>query len=228
MVDINKELEILNDNYMKVQREVLKEKDVLETKLSNAYEKRKNYANLIAKYSIFPIEIGKILADVLETFRGEDYECFDGFHKQVLIVKSNIYSFLRVIADDVNLYAFRDDLVSNWVKHYLCIPLNFDSDKTVAFCYCTNDGIRWINGLDKIKEEDRNLIINFITFVIGYRIENKLDKITMENLEKIKLLYFKDKAKDLEEVYKIFDNQEKEQLERRKNIRKLFLKKMLD
>ena len=199
----------------------------------------KTYLEAVEKYSTFKIQkndndIMDILVDIVSLYKGEQYEC----------------SFIKTkgrIDEDLLMYPARMDIVDGAnIEDYLIedgIILSFIDDMLVREnkinfyelnVHGTNHSDLIINDLETMElRVSKNLkrhsfILEFINFVVKYRIEKKSNDISFVELKRLEQAFIYSKKEEIDALNRKRSQEEREELERKIEKRDALLDNYID
>lgn len=200
-MDFNKELKTLKE-----------ERKVLEAKILDV-------KNLIERYSVFDaMQIGEFLADFMsaeDTQIEEDYSYQEGYYKMPNIIEP-IKIYVKMLVSNLVPKDICDKLIDKESKEIDFTILNsLELDAKIIYLQrseYSDDMIKFYSFFNIVsfydfdnfsvwgRTEKYNIIKNFIDHIISYKIDNKLDTITNEQLNELKKQYY---SEDVEKILQI-------------------------
>ena len=190
-----------------------------EDKFDIAYIQTYNYCNLIEKYSILNREdISIVLSELISTFEGKTYvpqsllyhvdgESPAAFWNIFMIMPKGI---IEKIKDPRRVQVrYINHLLKNGFAIKLCDEWSQSKWPNELSFYKT-DGMCRVN--QNISFKWFTYVKCFIDFVINYRIENKIDEISFEDLEKLKEQFILMNIDTIEDRYKTLADAEQSKI----------------
>ena len=175
-----------------------------------AYIETYNYCNLIEKYSSLNREdISIVLSELISTFEGKTYvpqsllyhvdgESPAAFWNIFMIMPKDI---IEKIKDPRRVQGrYINHLLKNGFAIKLCDEWSQNKWPNELSFYKT-DGMCRVN--QNVSFKGFTYVKCFIDFVINYRIENKIDEISLEELEKLKEQFILMNIDTIEDRYKV-------------------------
>ena len=186
----------------------------------------KTYLEAVEKYSTFKIQkndndIMDILVDIVSLYKGEQYEC--------MFIKNK-----GRIDEDLIMYPVRMDIIDGMtIEDYLIedgIILSFIDDMFVREnkinfyelnVHGTNHSDLIINDLEtmelRVSENSKrhSFILEFINFVVKYRIEKNSNDISFVELKRLEQAFICSKIEEIESLNRKRSQEEREELERK-------------
>ena len=200
--EIKEAIQKIEEKYASLNR---KYEDKFETMYIEAY----NYCNLIEKYSILNREdISIVLSELISTFEGKTYvpssllyhvdgESHAAFWNIFMIIPKDI---IEKIKDPRRVQGrYINHLLKNGLAIKLCDEWSQSKWPNELSFYKT-DGMCRVN--QNISFKWFTYVKCFIDFVINYRIANKIDEISFEELEKLKEQFILMNIDTIENRYK--------------------------
>lgn len=204
----NKEQE-MKEAIQKIEEKYASLDQKYEAEFDAAYIQTYNYCNLIEKYSILNREdISIVLSELISTFEGKTYvpqrllyhvagESSAAFWNIFMIMPKDI---IEKIEDPRRVQGrYINHLLKNGFAIKLCDEWSQSKWPNELSFYKT-DGMCRVN--QNISIKGFTYVKSFIDFVINYRIENKIDEISFEKLEKLKEQFILMNIDTIENRYK--------------------------
>lgn len=199
----------------------------------------KSYLKTVEEYSTFKIEkndndIMDILVDIVSLYKGEQYEC--------MFIKNK-----GRIDEDLIMYPVRMDIIDGMtIEDYLIedgIILSFIDDMFVRENKInfyelnvngTNHSDLIINDLETMElrvsknSKRHSFILEFINFVVKYRIEKKSNDINFVELKRLEQAFIYSKKEEIDALNRKRSQEEREELERKIEKRDALLDNYID
>lgn len=228
ILELNKESKDVRKKKIEIDNKAKEDKEKLDKKLEQSRDNLNDYGALVEKYSIFRLEdIVLVLKDLLTFYNGEKYSYhIDNGEKRVYIITGKLNKVFDIL-DFVKLENWFKDLmfVSILKIDGLIIPFKISKigDADCLECYSYNPVSKSLTYYTEVETEEAKIIKDFIDYVIDYRISNKVDVISKDDLKRLEKEYLKGKRTDIIVSYKNLDLDEQRELNDKQAIRRLML-----
>ena len=170
-------------------------------------EKYYKIADIIEKYSSFQVStIGQVLTELISTYKQEKYASY--IPKYKLCYPNYLLDAILVIMPEEKEYFFNtyvnddDDTIVSFKKIKDDVNIIVYTKEDSLLSPRPNIKYNIIHNDDKDNPGNLLFIKEFIDYVINYRIENKIDDISLEELEKLKDEFINNHQVEIEEYYK--------------------------
>lgn len=207
----------------KIEEKYLEQSKKTLTKVKENNEAYDNFCKLIASYSIFDdIVIGRVLADLISIFEGvpfvyqeADYNSSQVKHFTFDCEEMRAQHRLKIIiAEECKAYSYSDDiknpkLLAKNGKALILADEAHGWKSNIKFYYANT----YEHSLKQLVNfENFSYVKDFIDYLISYKIENKVTKISHDCLSQLEREFISSRVEQIEKNYRIMEKEKEEQI----------------
>lgn len=226
-----------NEAISNIEKQFSEKRKAAETREERITSELKSYLKDLVRYSTFKIDsledfnMLDILTDIISVYRGEKYRC--SFIKDtekdicnLLIypeyMKISYKTDIKEMLEKGVVFSFRDDYIvmDNVLNFYKLFQNGVDFSSSFSINELQDIVLTFSENCNK-----HDFILEFITLVVKYRMENKRDEITYAELKRLEQIFILENREKIKEINAERARNERNDLEYKITSRNLFLTK---